>query len=182
MRTTIKILVGLVVLISIGVGDFYRRLVDYRNVFSTDTRFLSQTENLSIVIHHPAADSAQVEAIERWHRDSCGWECGFAYPFFVTDSTIYQVHQDTARTIHAGNRYFNDNSIAVCLSGNFDKRKPTIGEIRNLYYTIAYLMIKYRIPPSRVYYHGEVCNTPTACCGKYLKPYINFINRRESNE
>lgn len=182
MRFTIKIFIGLVILASLMVGDFYRTLVNYTNVFGTDTRYLCSTDNLSIVVHHTAAEGCDLAAIDRYHRDSCGWESGFAYHYFITDTLIYRVHIDTARTIHAGNQYFNNNAIAVCVSGDFSKRKPSEREIKNLYYTLAYLCIIYDIPVSRVFYHGEVCNTPTECCGKYLKPYIKLINRRESDD
>ncbi|MBQ3619380.1 MAG: N-acetylmuramoyl-L-alanine amidase [Bacteroidales bacterium] len=156
--------------------DFHRRFRNVEGIFGADTRYMD-SKPLAIVIHHTAAEGCQLGDIDRYHRDSCGWECGFAYPYFVTDTVIYQVHSDTARTIHAGNRFFNDKAIAVCLSGNFEERKPTFAELRNLMYTVVYLQIRYKIPLSRVYYHGEISKIPTACCGKYLKEYVELIKR-----
>ena len=172
-----KILIGILAVCSaalLAVRDFGNRLVDVSANFADEEYCcLDNLDELSIIIHHTGAEKCQLNAMDNWHKHE-GYG-GLAYPFVVTDTAIYKVHQETSVTIHAGNRYYNHNSIAVCLSGDFNKRRPTAAELRNLAYTIIYLMVKYGIPYSRVYTHGEVCDVKTDCCGRYLKEWVQFF-------
>ena len=175
-KTLFRMVGFCVICLSVFAVDFCRNFRDQMGVYVTDKRFLNNTKNLSIVVHHTASDNPfTIDEINRYHRDSCGWESGFAYHFFVTDSVVYRVHCDTARTIHAGNQYYNNNAIAVCLAGNFENRQPNIMELKNLFETLIFLQIKHQIPFNRVHSHGAISDCKTACCGKYLKFYLNKI-------
>ena len=164
------------------VWDFRQVFEDKAGEFQKDSVFLSDTDNLTIVIHHTGNDERfSLREIEDFHRSqSWGRGCGFAYHYYVTDSAIYRLHIDTAKTNHAENGFFNRRSIAVCLAGNFEERRPTWKEVKNLLYTVVMLQIRYSIPRRRIFAHGEVSVEYTACCGKYLKEMLNEIkDRRE---
>ena len=163
--------------VALAGWDFHRVFHDKAGVFQRDSVFLSDTDSLYIVIHHTGNDERfSLREIEDFHRSqSWGRGCGFAYHYYVTDSAIYRLHIDTAKTNHADNGYFNRRSIAVCLAGNFEERRPTIMELKNLVYTVLLLQIRYSIPPRRILTHGEVGAEYTACCGKYLKEMLNEI-------
>ena len=161
--------------------DFQRQYECRIGEFNNDTEFLSDTENLVIIIHHTATDKpVTLQQIEDFHRSqSWGRGCGFAYHYYVTDTAIYQLHADTAKTNHAENGWFNRRSISVCLAGNFEERKPTLKELKNLVYTVVMLQIRYKIPPRRIFAHGDVSKENTACCGKELKKLLNLIKGGE---
>lgn len=163
--------------VGVAFFDFQRQYECRIGEFNNDTEFLSDTENLVIIIHHTATDKrVTLQQIEDFHRSqSWGRGCGFAYDYYVTDTAIYQLHADTAKTNHADNGWFNRRSISVCLAGNFEERKPTLKELKNLFYTVVMLQIRYKIPPRRIYAHGDVSKENTACCGKELKKLLNLI-------
>jgi len=164
----------------IVVVDFLLSYECKIGVFNVDTEFLSNTMYIYIVIHHTATDKPiTLQQIEDFHRSqSWGKNCGFAYHWYVTDSAIYQLHADTAKTNHADNGWFNRRSISVCLAGNFEEREPTVRELKNLAYTVFWLQMRYNIPARRIFAHGDVSMENTACCGKYLKELLNEINDR----
>ena len=157
--------------------DFQRQYQCRVGEFNNDTEFLSDKKDMAIIIHHTATDKpVTLQQIEDFHRaQSWGKGCGFAYHYYVTDSAIYQLHAETAKTNHADNGWFNRRSISICLAGNFEERKPTFKEIKNLIYTVVLLQIRYTIPPRRIYSHGDVSIDNTACCGKELKKLLNYL-------
>ena len=105
-----------------------------------------------IVIHETAntnkGANAERHALLQYNGNSrfASWH------YTVDDKEIVQSFDDNAQCWHAGNRYYNENSIGIeiCVNedGNFKKA------VENAAKLVRYLMKKYNIPESRVIQHN----------------------------
>jgi N-acetyl-anhydromuramyl-L-alanine amidase AmpD len=85
-----------------------------------------------IVVHHtggtdkyPLADTSHHTAkiIEKWHLSKPGW-IGIGYHYVIhKDGTVWKGRPEHVHGAHAKAR--NNESIGICLSGNFDLTLPT---------------------------------------------------------
>lgn len=118
----------------------------------TDTKF--------IIVHHAKASKCTVEDIHRWHQYDNGW-VGIGYNFIIRkDGSVF-----TGRPIDvmgAHTQGYNDNSIGICLEGNYEEEQiPTIQGDR-LVELLIYLQKLY--PGVRILKHKNVNHT--SCPGK----------------
>ena len=54
------------------------------------------------------------------------------------------------------NSSFNENSIALCIVGDFSTRGPTSGQFREMIYLVRQLQLAFQITPGRVYLHRDL--------------------------
>ena len=137
-------------------------IIDVQSAFN---RGFKRNETKYIVIHHTAGDtSAVVNDIVKIHFKERQWD-GIGYHFFISaNGIVYQLRGiDEAKVPHALG--FNDNSIAICISGNFSEN-----ECPELQWEIALelvrgLMEKYGLTSDDVKGHRELPNNPEECPG-----------------
>ncbi len=124
-----------------------------------------RTETKFIIVHHAEASRCSVEDIHRWHQNDNGW-AGIGYNFFIRkDGTVYQGRPTDTVGAHA--QGYNQNSVGICLEGNYEiEQIPTIqGDV--LVELLIYLQRQF--PGARVLRHRDV--NQTKCPGE------NFPNQ-----
>jgi N-acetyl-anhydromuramyl-L-alanine amidase AmpD len=113
--------------------------------------------------------------IDEWHRDK-GWD-GVGYDFVIgngTDSRDGQVEvtfrwrqQLVGAHTKTPNNWGNEDTIGICLVGDFTQDRPSWKQLDSLKKLIRFLQQRYRIPTSRVYGHGSTPGARvTDCPGK----------------
>ncbi|MCT4618887.1 MAG: N-acetylmuramoyl-L-alanine amidase [Marinisporobacter sp.] len=133
------------------------------NIIENNLKFknkLKKTNKLSmIVIHHAAHSRAAVDDIHKWHLAN-GWS-GFGYHFLITkDGQIYRGRPEN--TIGAHCKGHNQNSLGICLQGNFEVEKVSKIQLKALIELCQYLCNKYGI--STIKGHREL--RATSCPGQ----------------
>ncbi|MHC4213366.1 MAG: peptidoglycan recognition protein family protein [Planctomycetota bacterium] len=129
----------------------------------------------AIIIHHTATYSGNMAIIDEWHRDK-GWD-GVGYDFVIgngTDSRDGQVEvtfrwrqQLVGAHTKTPNNWGNEDTIGICLVGDFTQDRPSWKQLDSLKKLIRFLQQRYRIPTSRVYGHGSTPGARvTDCPGK----------------
>jgi N-acetyl-anhydromuramyl-L-alanine amidase AmpD len=113
----------------------------------------------NIIIHHSASDDVSAPEIHQWHRDR-GYS-GIGYHFVIRKyGTIERGRPIDKIGAHAGEA--NNDSIGVCLAGNFVSREPEIEQIQALLSLTDYLEDHYG-KPLPLLRHCDV--TATVCPG-----------------
>lgn len=124
-----------------------------------------------IVIHHTAsAPDITVDDIHRMHIGN-GWS-GIGYHLVVYPNG--SVHQGRPLdAMGAQCEGYNNRSIGVNLTGNFEIEQPTQEQVDSLVLLLSDLMRQYNIPPEQVTGHN-VWNA-TACPGANLDAILPDI-------
>lgn len=128
------------------------------------------------MLHHSATAVGGARTFDKHHRSRNGWD-ELGYHFVIGNGT------DTPDGyVEAGSRwhkqkhgahcktpsnYYNEHGIGICLVGNFNKTKPTAGQLKSLEQLLRFLCHTCRIPPSRVTTHGAVTGK-TQCPGRHF--------------
>ncbi len=120
-----------------------------------------------IVIHHSASDTnKQIQDIHNWHREKkpIAWAgCGYHYVIHY-DGSIHKGREHNQIGAHC--RGHNDDSIGICLIGNFELTKPSEAQTKSLSELIVYLQDK--VPTiNQVRVHSDL--QATKCPGKLFK-------------
>jgi len=125
-----------------------------------------------IIVHHtggtdkyPLADTAHhtAEIIEGWHL-SKGWD-GIGYHYVIhKDGQVWKGRPESYHGAHA--RGYNQKSIGIVLSGNFDATLPTDAQTKSLRKLLIDVSEQYGIPSDKVIPHRHVANK--TCYGKNL--------------
>lgn len=127
-----------------------------------------------IVLHHSATHRGSAASFDNWHRHHNGWD-ELGYHFVIGNGT-----GSPDGTIEIGTRWpkqkhgahcrvgddetYNNYGIGICLVGDFEKGRPTAGQMRSLARLVDYLATVYRIPNERIIGHGDV--DQTKCPGR----------------
>ena len=90
-----------------------------------------------IILHHSATPNGNAAIFDRYHREARHMEHGLAYHFIVgngTDSKDGQIEigprwTGQLRGGHVKSEAYNEDSIGVCLVGNFEETRPTRRQI-----------------------------------------------------
>lgn len=114
-------------------------------------------EYLSIVVHCSASDrdSTTIDEIRSWHLAK-GWN-DIGYHKVVTgDGKVHQGRAD--RLVGAGAEGWNEDSLHVCLTGNFDTDDIDVNhrQFKALVQVVAVLCKRYGIPVEDVIGHRDV--------------------------
>lgn len=125
-----------------------------------------------IVVHHgggtdanPLLDTSNHTAkdMEAWHL-SKGWE-GLGYHYVIhKNGEVWKGRPEHYHGAHATD--YNENSIGVCLSGNFDATLPTEAQIASLKVLLKDLQARYSIPLENIVPHRKFAKK--TCYGKKL--------------
>jgi len=127
-----------------------------------------------IVVHHSADSNNSIRGMEHYHRRVRRMENGLAYHFVIgkgghtTNGRIY-VCERWKRQIrggHLASSSLNENSIGICLIGNFEKEVPTTKQKASLKALITQLRQRTGVPYSQVRTHRHINPKPTVCPGR----------------
>jgi hypothetical protein len=128
----------------------------------------------AITLHHTADGSldAQYDRVWQYHNSSAGGKWpkghGIQYHWFVEKSGLVKQGgaEGTVRW-HSGVWYWNLNSIAVCLAGDFTQESPTEEQILALTKLVTGIQNRWGIPDDRIFLHRE--HKKTECPGIDLR-------------
>lgn len=138
---------------------------DLSAAFATGEKRTMQVELVGV--HHTAGNPyTKVYDLARYQFGVFGV---VAYHFLVMpDGTVYQLRPLDERVPHAYG--CNDNSIAVCLAGNFDDYPVPDAQRTSALQLVRWIMSKYNLSKDRVLAHRELKiyspHNATDCCGK----------------
>ena len=137
---------------------------DLSAAFATGEKRSMQVELVGV--HHTAGNPyTKVYDLARYQFGVFGV---VAYHFLVMpDGTVYQLRPLDERVPHAYG--CNDNSIAVCLAGNFDDYPVPDAQRTSALQLVRWIMSKYNLSKDRVLAHRELKayspHNATDCCG-----------------
>src|SRR5690625_4499199 len=117
-----------------------------------------------IVIHETANTRKGANANAHARLQASGNSSNASWHYTVDDKEIVQSFSDNAQCWHAGNKYYNQNSIGIeiCVNsdGNFKKA------VDNAVKLTKHLMDKYNIPTSNVIQHNKASGKD---CPRHLR-------------
>lgn len=113
-----------------------------------------------VIVHHSASDYAyhdSIGVIEKWHK-ARGFK-GVGYHYFIKkDGTIQKGRFENEKGAHCIGS--NNDSIGVCLSGNFhNTNRPSDEQFQALKTLLNDLTYKYNITKNKIYVHNELGDT-----------------------
>lgn len=125
----------------------------------------------SIIWHHSANPSTghQADEINAYHRtrgftlSALGFYGGY-HILIEKDGTIFRYRNDNEIGCHT--YAHNENTLGVCLAGNFDAELPTPEQHTALHEQLNEWMQLYNIPKEQIFPHRHFRNTD--CPGKNL--------------
>ena len=116
-----------------------------------------------IVVHHSERDSDCVEFIQVRHKKR-GFE-DIGYHFVIEkDGTLKKGRNEKFIGAHVFG--FNQNSIGICLIGNFDENLPTEKQIKTLLKFLKKKLKEYGLDAKDVLGHREFQGVKKTCPGK----------------
>jgi len=129
-----------------------------------------------IVIHHSGTSLGSGKNIDRYHREERHMENGLAYHFVIgngngmKDGGIY-IGGRWKKQIEGGHlaiQSLNQNSIGICLIGNFEKDRPSARQLNSLEALIRYLQKKTGLSTKAVTTHKLIHPKHTLCPGRHF--------------
>jgi len=120
-----------------------------------------------LIVHHTAVsrddNPEQFDAVKNYHI-SKGWgDIGYHY-FIEPDGEIKNGREDHVTGAHTIG--YNDKSLGICLTGNFDQEDPTIGQMDSLRRLLNELMVEYKVVRDNIVPHRKFANK--TCYGSRL--------------
>lgn len=124
-----------------------------------------------IIWHHSAinSDAHQATQINDGHRarnfpiSALGFYGGY-HLLIERDGTVFRFRNDNEQGAHAYGS--NENSLGICLAGNFESQYPTEAQKTAFKIALRDAMKTWGIHPDQIFPHRSV--TATACPGKNL--------------
>lgn len=109
------------------------KIIDKNLIFSGVIK--NRKETKKIVLHH-SAGSGSVEAVHEMHKDN-GY-VGIGYHFYIDKAgDIYKGRAIGKIGAHAKGQ--NEDSIGICLEGNFEIEEPSVMQMEALLWLISYI-------------------------------------------
>ncbi len=124
-----------------------------------------------IVVHHSATATGCARVFRAMHRAVNGW-LDLGYHYVIGNGTLSgdgQVESGRPEwAVGAHSRKNNEDSIGVCLVGNFDDAPPTDHQLEALSGLLARLIDRYSLTPDNIFLHRELPECRTGCPGRYF--------------
>lgn len=132
-----------------------------------------------ITIHHDGmtpfvatderSSAGRIELIRNGHRGK-GWG-DIGYHFAIDRAgRVWEGRPLKWQGAHVKDH--NEGNIGILVIGNFDEQSPSAMQLKALEKQVKMVMLKYKIPASRVKTHREWAGAKTACPGKSLQNYV----------
>lgn len=127
-----------------------------------------------IIVHHSGTPTGSGKIFDYYHRHVRHMENGLAYHFVIGNGSDspdggIEIAERWRRQIHGGHvktEWYNQNSIGICLVGNFEKQRLTRKQSACLIELIDYLKNDKCIGKPKLLLHREI--EKTLCPGKYF--------------
>lgn len=137
-----------------------------------------------IVIHHSATDEGSGRGMDRYHREERHMENGLAYHFVIgngrgmPDGEIFvgRRWKEQLDGGHLAIEELNQNSIGICLVGDFERNRPSRRQLDSLEALIRALERRTALAPAAVTTHRKIHPQHTKCPGR-LFPLATFLKR-----
>lgn len=135
---------------------------------------MPQYKKSFIVLHHSltARDTTTFEAVNNYHKNlwdfksELGYYIGYHY-FIAGDGRVYQGRADYEMGAHCYQDNKNEDSVGICLAGNFDHEEPSAAQLSSLKVLVKDLMAKYDIPSANLKFHRQYA-TYKSCPGNKI--------------
>jgi N-acetylmuramoyl-L-alanine amidase len=115
-----------------------------------------------IIVHHSGTRTGTPEQFARYHVQHLGWP-GIGYHFVIgKKGEVWKVNDLTVVSYHA--RGANEDSVGICLVGNFSVETPQAAQLGALRWLIGRLQVELR-PAPYVMLHREIVGSKTSCPG-----------------
>jgi len=129
-----------------------------------------------IIVHHSLTKDGQTvnsEAIRRYHVETLGWD-DVGYHFLVEKvrGLYVVVPGRSLGRVGAHTKGRNEESIGVCLVGNWDEELPPVQALLKLEDLVLGLCSFFSISATRIYPHNEFA--PNKSCPGRLFPISSF--------
>ena len=149
----------------------------YKRFFSF-SEYVKRPATERIVIHHTAiADMTKggtAAMIHAMHKQK-GW-AGIGYHYFIRPDGMIEQGR-LPQMVGAHSKHNNENTVGVCLAGNFEEGRPTEAQLAAAKKLVAWLCRRYRLAPKKqgvIVGHRDL-NDYTSCPGKYLYSRLDEI-------
>jgi LysM repeat protein len=127
-----------------------------------------------LIIHHSATPSGNAAKFDAYHRRERRMENGLAYHFLIgngtdSDDGEIEIGHRWTKQLHGGHvtsLTFNDNSLGICLVGNFEKQRPTERQMVALIELLGHLKNDLLGGKPTLLLHHEVKGEQTLCPGR----------------
>lgn len=143
-----------------------------------------------IVIHHSATDGGNAQGMDRYHREERHMENGLAYHFLIGNGNgmrdgeiaIGRRWIEQLNGGHLASESLNEQSIGICLVGNFDTDRPTSKQMTSLEQLVEYLMRRCGLEQSALKTHQQINPIHTRCPGRNFpaKEFVRQVAARKS--
>jgi len=129
-----------------------------------------------LIVHHSATPNGNAAKFDAYHRRERRMENGLAYHFLIgngTDSDDGEIEigprwTKQLRGGHVASLAYNENSLGVCLIGNFEKQRPTERQLAALIELLSHLKNDLLAGNPKLFLHREVNGEHTLCPGKHF--------------
>ena len=123
VRKRVKII--FFVLVTVVMAVEVTKAKFYADVTECFTPTAEMGEPKYITLHHDGISRpTTLNEIDRYHRDSCKWESGFAYHYYISENKIYKCRDEHQIGTHVKNG--NGGNIGICIHGDFNETRPTL--------------------------------------------------------
>lgn len=116
-----------------------------------------------IVIHHTEETGWDIFKTHQFHQEERKWS-GIGYNFFIEKTG--EVLMGRGYHIGAHAKQYNDRSLGICLTGNFDVELPAKEQLESVKELCLFLMKEFAIPICNVLGHCELEGVTKTCPGK----------------
>lgn len=128
----------------------------------------------NIILHHSATAMGNAAIFDRYHRQQRHMENGLAYHFIIgngTDSRDGEIEvggrwERQIQGGHVRSLAYNENSIGICLVGDFEKTKPTSKQLAAALELVEFIKRSLLNGKPRLYLHRELKGEHTLCPGR----------------
>ena len=128
-------------------------------------------ETTHIIVHHSASRDVPASEIHRWHLERGWWGIGY-HRVIRTDGSVEQGRDINDQGAHASG--WNDKSVGIVLTGNFEEHAPSDEQIVALGRELEALCARYSLSSDKVISHQET-GAATLCPGEYLQEQMDDI-------
>lgn len=142
--------------------EIYEKLSVIKTDFKWDGELEEGNDPKKIFLHHSAKKNINVQDIHKTHIER-GW-AGIGYHYFINkEGKIYKGREDNIIGAHVKKN--NENSLGICLEGNFEKEQIEQKQSDALNSLLIYLSLKYDIKELL----GHRDEGQTLCPGENIK-------------
>ncbi len=124
-----------------------------------------------IVVHHSATATGNARVIRALHRAVNGW-IDIGYHFVIGNGTLSRDGEvESGRpvwSVGAHTRGHNQDSIGICLVGNFSETSPTEKQIASLKELLRKLLVDFPVTRSDILLHRDAEGCRTECPGENI--------------